>query len=59
MIVRKNLSTERGEHALFEDVRYFFYLTNDWELSASEIVFDANARCDQENLIAQLCTGSA
>ena len=57
VIVRKNLSIERAEHALFEDIRYLFYLTNDWELSASEIVFDANTRCDQENLIAQLKGG--
>jgi hypothetical protein len=57
VIVRKNLSVERGEHALFEDVRYFFYLTNDWDSSAAEIVLDANERCDQENLIAQLKGG--
>ena len=57
VIVRKNLSVERGEHALFEDVRYFFYLTNDWDASAAELVLDANDRCDQENLIAQLKSG--
>lgn len=57
VIVRKNLSVERGEHALLDDVRYFFYLTNDWGPSAAEIVFDANDRCNQENLIAQLKSG--
>lgn len=57
VIVRKNLSVERGEHALFDDVRYFFYLTNDWGPTPAEIVFDANARCDQEKLIAQLKSG--
>jgi hypothetical protein len=35
----------RGEHVLFEDVRYFFYLTNDWSCSAAQIVSDANDRC--------------
>jgi hypothetical protein len=54
VVVRKNLSVERGEQALFDDVRYFFYLTNDRERSASEVVFRANDRCDQENLIEQL-----
>lgn len=57
VIVRKNLSVERGEHVLFDDVRYFFYLTNDWSCTAAQIVFDANDRCDQENLIAQLKSG--
>jgi len=57
VIVRKNLSVERGEHALFDDVRYFFYLTNDWDSTAAQIVLDANDRCNQENLIAQLKNG--
>jgi hypothetical protein len=42
---------------LFEPDRYFFYITNDWTTPASEIVFLANDRCDQENLIAQLKGG--
>jgi hypothetical protein len=33
---------------LFPEVRYFFYLTNDRDLTAAEVVFEANARCDQE-----------
>ena len=54
VVVRKNLSIEKGEQMLFDDVRYFFYLTNDRKMSASDVVFSANDRCDQENLIAQL-----
>jgi hypothetical protein len=54
VVVRKNLSVERGEQRLFDEVRYFFYLTNDREMSASEVVLRANDRCNQENLIAQL-----
>jgi len=57
VIVRKNLSVEKGEERLFDEIRYFFYLTNDREKSPAEIVFDANDRCDQENLIAQLSGG--
>jgi hypothetical protein len=57
VVVRKNLSVERGEQVLFDDVRYFFYITNDRKMSASEVVFCANDRCDQENLIAQLKNG--
>jgi hypothetical protein len=56
VVVRKNLSTSRGESMLFDDVRYFFYITNTTndEMSAADVVFRANDRCDQENLIAQL-----
>lgn len=57
VVVRKNLSVEKGEHVLFDDIRYFFYLTNDTSLSAAEIVFFANERCDQENVIEQLKNG--
>ncbi len=57
IVVRKNLSVERGEWALFDDVRYFFYLTNDPETPADELVFLANDRCNQENLIEQLKNG--
>jgi hypothetical protein len=38
----------------FDDYRYFFYITNDWDANAQEVVFSANDRCDQENDIAQL-----
>jgi hypothetical protein len=57
IVLRKNLSIERGEQVLFDDYRYFFYLTNDGDRSAVEIVFDANQRCNQENLHAQLKGG--
>jgi hypothetical protein len=57
VVVRKNLSVEKGENVLFEDVRYFFYITNDRRTPAAEIVRSANQRCDQENVIEQLKNG--
>jgi hypothetical protein len=57
IVVRKNLTIEKGESALFDDIRYFFYITNDWATPAQEIVFLANERCNQENLIEQLKNG--
>ena len=55
VVVRKNLSvSEPRQGRFFEDYRYFFYITNQWEPAATEIVFSANDRCDQENLLAQL-----
>ena len=49
----KEFSIERGETVLFDDIRYFFYITNDWNLTAAQVVFEANNRCNQENLIEQ------
>jgi hypothetical protein len=57
VVLRKKLVVEKGQLGLFEPDRYFFYLTNDWTTPASEVVFLANDRCDQENLIAQLKGG--
>jgi len=57
VIVRKNLSVQRGERVLLDDVRYFFYLTNRRDLKPAEVVGQANGRCDQENVVAQLKHG--
>ena len=57
VVLRKKLVVEKGQLWLFEPDRYFFYITNDRTTPASEIVFLANDRCDQENLIAQLKGG--
>lgn len=55
--VRKNLSIEKGEQPLLDDVRYFFYITNDHNLPMTEVVREARQRCNQENLIEQLKNG--
>jgi hypothetical protein len=57
IVVGKNISKEKGETRLFDEVRYFFYITNDWVREPDEIVFLANDRCHQENLLAQLSGG--
>jgi hypothetical protein len=54
VVVRKNISVEQGDQRLFEEIRYFFYLTNDRETATADVVFLANDRCTQENLIDQL-----
>jgi hypothetical protein len=54
VVVRKNISVEQGDHRLFDELRYFFYLTNDQDTPAADVVFLANDRCNQENLIDQL-----
>lgn len=60
IVVRKNLTRAKGkgdQRRFFPEYIYFFYLTNDWESTAVELVFCANDRCDQENLNAQLLGG--
>ena len=57
VVVRKNISVAKGEKLLFDKIEYLFYITNDWVSEADEIVFSANDRCQQENLLAQLHGG--
>jgi len=57
VVLPKNLSVERGEKVLFDDIRYFFYISNDQISSPAEIVHTANQRCNQENLNEQLKNG--
>jgi len=64
IIVRKNLQVRERkdpqqpeQQRLFEDYRYFIYITNDWQSTPEQIVFSANDRCQQENLISQLKGG--
>jgi hypothetical protein len=51
--VWKEIAVTQGQRTLFDDSKCFFYITNDSESPAAEIVFEANNRCDQENLIGQ------
>jgi hypothetical protein len=57
VVIRKNITKEKGELRLHDEIRYFFYITNDWISERNEIVFCANDRCNQENLHAQLHSG--
>ena len=57
VVVRKLVGVDKGQMRLFNEYRYFFYITNDREMTAEEVVFSANERCNQENLIAQLKGG--
>jgi hypothetical protein len=57
VVLWKDLEVHRGQLKLFDDTRCFFYITNDWLTPADQIVFTANGRCNQENLIQQLKSG--
>lgn len=55
VLVRKNLIvSDPKQGRLFPDYRYFFYITNDRDSTPAEVVFFANDRCNQENVLAQL-----
>ena len=57
VVVRKRVVVREGQTALFNEERFLFYITNRMDLGAEEVVFHANDRCNQENLIAQLKNG--
>lgn len=57
VVVWKDLEVTQGQKKLFDDARCFFYITNDRKATAEEIVFDANDRSNQENLIQQHKSG--
>ena len=57
IVLEKTLREERGQRCLGTDIRYFLYITNDHDLSAEQVVYEANDRCNQENLIEQLKNG--
>jgi hypothetical protein len=57
IVLRKDIVKEQGQYQIFEPYRYFFYITNEREMPIQDVVFQANDRCDQENLIEQLKNG--
>jgi Transposase DDE domain group 1 len=57
IISRKTIEVEMGQDKLWDEYRYFFFITNDRTTPAAELVLQANGRCDQENLIEQLKNG--
>ena len=57
IVLRKTLSMEEGQMRLWDEVRYFFYITNRSDLSTAEVVGFCHGRCNQENLIEQLKNG--
>jgi hypothetical protein len=57
VVLRKLIEEERGQLSVGTDFRFFFYVTNDRCLTRDEVVAEANDRCNQENIIAQLKGG--
>lgn len=59
VVVRKEIMEHRGQLCLGTRDRYFFYITNDREMTPAQVVAEANDRCNQERLIEQLKASGA
>ncbi len=57
IVLRKKIDVREGQTSLFDEERYFFYVTNIEEMEPAEVVFFNNDRCNQENLLEQLSNG--
>jgi len=57
VVLKKNLKVFKGEVQLDDEVRYFFYITNDETSTAGEIIEFYRDRADHENDIEQLKNG--
>jgi hypothetical protein len=56
VVLFKELEVHQGQQFLFDDMKCFFFITNDFKKSAEAIVAEAHQRCNQENLFAHLKT---
>ncbi len=57
VVLRKKVRITEGQKHLFDDIVYFFYVTNLQKRSADEVLFLNNDRCNQENLLKELANG--
>lgn len=59
VVLRKTIRVTQGEALLIPEIRYHFYITNvpKSELTARQVIRNANERCNQENLIEQTKNG--
>ena len=57
VVLRKKIKELEGERLLFDDIRYFFYITNDRKKTTRQLVEFYRKRADHENDIDQLKNG--
>ena len=58
VVLKKILKVTQGEIQLFDDVRYFFYITNETKKSKEQVLEFYRSRADHENDIEQLKNGA-
>lgn len=54
VLLRKVILEDKGRQCLGTRERYFFHITIDRQMSCTQVVREANDRCNQERLIEQL-----
>jgi len=57
VVLRKKVRITEGQKHLFDDIVYFFYVTNLHDQKAEDVIFLNNDRCNQENLLKELANG--
>jgi len=57
VVLRKKVRITEGQKRLFDDIVYFFYVTNLSDREPEEVIFLNNDRCNQENLFKELANG--
>lgn len=59
VVLRKTINVKEGQALLLPEIRYHFYITNvpKSDLTARQVIGEANDRCNQENLIEQTKNG--
>lgn len=57
VVIKRILKVTKGHLRFKNEIRYFFYITNIRDMSASELVRFSHDRCNHENKIAQLYGG--
>lgn len=57
IFLRKDVEKFEGQLSLYEDDKYFAFITNDFVTAAEDLVIEASQRCNQEKLIEQLKNG--
>ena len=57
IVLKKDIEESKGQQVLFETERFFFYITNISDKTATELMHFYRKRCNQENLIEQLKNG--
>lgn len=57
IVLRKTIKVMEGQCQLFDDIRYFFYITNDDRKSVEQLIQFYRNRADHENDIEQLKNG--
>jgi len=57
IILKKVIKVSKGYLNLGPEIRYFFYITNDWDKTPEEVVKFIRERCNHENKIEQMANG--